>query len=184
MQHDTSVLGFTTSPQAARLFWSRVDMPVDRDDPEPCWLYSPTAPGERGAYGHVRIWVDGRHRVFAHRLAFVLCGGVLTDELVIHSCDVPPCVSPHHLRSGDHLQNARDRDARGRRTPFLLRGGASPNAKLTDREAAAVARARRLGVPAKTLAAAFNVSLATIYARAASAADRVDAADLVDAARA
>jgi hypothetical protein len=148
-------------------FWSRVDLPADLSDPIPCWLYAEDAPGDRGRYGHVRIRVAGGHRVFAHRLAFVLTGGVFTEDhdIVIHSCDVGNCCSPHHCRAGDRLLNALDRDTRGRRTPFLARGAASPSAKLTDREVRAMIRARALGVPAKVLAAAFDVSLATVYAR-------------------
>lgn len=165
MDHDTSVLGFTLTVDEIALFWSRVDLPANRQDPQPCWLYRQDAPGDRGRYGHVRVRVAGGYRVFAHRLAFVLAGGALTDDCVIHSCDVPMCTSPHHLRAGDRRQNAEDRDRRNRRTPFLPRGADSPNAKLTDREVEAMRRARELGVPAKTLAVAFNVSLASVYAR-------------------
>ncbi len=163
MRHDTSALGFTLTAAAIDKFWSRVDIPHDRDDREPCWLYRDDAPGERGRYGHVRIWVTPEHRVFVHRLSFVLSGHELTDDCVIHSCDIPPCVSPFHLRCADRLENARDRDLRGRRRP--ARGQDSPSAKLTDREVQAMTRARALGVPAKTLATAFSVSLATVYAR-------------------
>ncbi len=163
MRHDTSALGFTLTSAAIDEFWSRVDLPDDLDDPAPCWLYRDDAPGDRGRYGHVRVWVTPEHRAFVHRLSFVLSGQQLTDDCVIHSCDTPPCVHPAHLRCADRLENARDRDLRGRRRP--ARGQDSPSAKLTDREVQAMTKARALGVPARTLAAAFGVSLATVYAR-------------------
>lgn len=168
MRNDTfDALGFTLSATQIDQFWSRVRLPADLSDPAPCWLYDNDAPGDRGRYGHVRIRVAGGHRVFAHRLAFILTGGAFTDDndIAIHSCDIGWCLSRHHLRAADRLANAQDRDLRGRRTPFLPRGEASPSAKLTDREVQAMIRARELDVPAKVLAAVFDVSLATVYAR-------------------
>ncbi len=169
MRNDTfEQLGFTLDAAQIANFWSRVQLPADLSDPAPCWLYADDAPGDRGRYGHVRIRVaGGHHRVFVHRLAFVLTGGIFTNDndIAIHSCDIGWCTSKHHLRAADRLANAQDRDMRGRRTPFLPRGEASPSAKLTDREVQAMIRARALGVPAKVLAAAFDVSLATVYAR-------------------
>lgn len=168
VRNDTlNALGFTMTDAEIDQFWSRVHIPEDRSDANHCWLYDPDAVGDRGRSGHVRVRVAGGHRVFVHRLAFVLTGGVFTEELdiVIHSCDVPSCCAPAHLRAGDRLANARDRDLRGRRSPFLPRGEESPSAKLTTREVDAMRRARDLGVPARTLALSFDVSLATVYAR-------------------
>jgi hypothetical protein len=168
MQNDTyAALGFTMDATQIAAFWSAVQLPADLSDASPCWLYAEDAPGDRGRYGHVRIRVAGGHRVFVHRLGFVLAGGLFTEQhdLVIHSCDVGSCVSKHHCRAGDRLMNASDRDLRLRRTPFLARGEDSPSAKLTNREVDALRRARDLGVSAGTLASAFNVSLATVYAR-------------------
>ena len=163
MYGDTSSLGFVISRRAAEEFWSRVHLPVDLDDPAgPCWLYSDQARGERGPYGHVRVSIEG-HRVFAHRLAFVLTGGVLAAECVLHICDVGNCLSTWHLISSDRAENNRQRDERGRRTPHLPRGSAAAAARLTDRDVAALQRARQLQVPAKTLAQMFTVSPATIY---------------------
>lgn len=33
---------------------------------------------------------------------------------VLHTCDNPPCCNPAHLYRGTALDNARDRDTRGR----------------------------------------------------------------------
>ena len=63
----------------------------------------------------------------AHRIAYALAypevEGVMLDkrpakgmrsDYVLHSCDVPSCVNPDHLRLGTSQDNARDASKRGR----------------------------------------------------------------------
>lgn len=150
-------LGFEPTRQQAELFWSRVDTTGDG-----CWPYRADSPGRRGRYGHVRIYLGGRD-VYAHRAAFVLQGGVIDSEVVLHACDRGWCMRGDHLASSTIAENNRQRDERARRTPFLPRGAASWAARFSDREADAIRTARELGVPAKALARMFNCSPATIY---------------------
>lgn len=60
---------------------------------------------------------DGRfYAYYAHRIAWLLRTGTYPAEYVLHRCDTPPCVRFECLFLGDDAANARDRDAKGRRT--------------------------------------------------------------------
>lgn len=66
-------------------------------------------------YGLIR-WGEGRGRLIrVHRVMYEAHVGPIPDGLgVLHSCDNPPCAEPTHLRPGSQLDNAADRDSRGR----------------------------------------------------------------------
>jgi hypothetical protein len=145
-------------PAAASRFWSNIDILGSSD----CWLWRGPH-GVRERSGHVRVWHQGT-RIYAHRLAFLLSGGQVGEgQLVLHSCDVPACCNPSCLRAGSALDNARDRDSRGRRTPRLPRGESHWSAKLSNLDARRIRLARELGVPADDLAQIFGLCRASIY---------------------
>ena len=60
-----------------------------------------------------RFWIDGRTEA-AHRLAYKFTYGAITQPMILHSCDNPPCCNPAHLRQGTGLDNSRDMVERGR----------------------------------------------------------------------
>ena len=74
-----------------------------------CWMW----PGatDRDGYGLCTIPEPKRTRG-AHRVALASSMGVDVDHLrgqvVMHSCDTPPCVNPNHLSVGTQLENVRD----------------------------------------------------------------------------
>lgn len=91
-----------------------------------CWPFLGSR-DERG-YGYCRYTVAGTCK--AHRLVMWLAGHEIDGRVVLHSCDNPPCCNPSHLRVGDHAENERDKDSRGRRP----RGGRHYAAVLTDEQ--------------------------------------------------
>jgi hypothetical protein len=66
-----------------------------------------------GGYGQYRF---RRHPYSAHRIAFRLSGGVVTDEapFVCHRCNHPLCCEPSHLYADNHSGNMRYMVEQGR----------------------------------------------------------------------
>lgn len=130
---------------------------------EDCWPWI-TESGNREATNHVRIWHQGV-RIYAHRLAYLLAGGVIAEgEVVRHKyCDRGDCMNASHMAAGTVAENNHDRELRNRRTPFLPRGEAHWSSKLSNADAMKIRAARRLQLPAHHLAAVFGVSRSTIY---------------------
>ena len=124
-------------------FWAN----VEKRGPDDCWPWvGPLWPNDYGRF------LDRG----AHRFAWIFANGPIPDGLhVLHRCDWPPCCNPAHLFLGTHLDNMRDKSAKGRAT-FGERHHAS---RLTE---AAVREARHLyaqgGVTLRQLADRYGVS--------------------------
>lgn len=80
-----------------------------------CWLWQ--AGKYANGYGMVNLgrWADGRqHTVQAHRIAYVLThGDIPAGAVVMHTCGVPACVNPVHLRLGTQADNVADGKVKG-----------------------------------------------------------------------
>ena len=80
-----------------------------RPDPDSgCLLWT----GSSGPYGHGYFSLRGKS-VPAHRVAFILGGGILTEEMpfVLHDCplgDNPACCEFLHLEAGNSATNQSD----------------------------------------------------------------------------
>ena len=82
-----------------------------RDRAAGCWLWPFSTTSQIG-YG--QVWFEGKPRG-AHRVAFVLNGGVIPEGMIVrHSCDTPLCINPEHLLIGSYADNSADMVARGR----------------------------------------------------------------------
>jgi HNH endonuclease len=142
--------------QLAPRFWPKVVRS------EGCWLWTGAQVAAPGAppYGSFRI--TERTSIRAHRFSWILHFGEIPDDLIVcHTCDVRLCVRPDHLFLGTHIDNVRDRDAKGR--AGAARGVEQPGSRLTDE---AVRELRALyaagGVTQRELAEYFDVSQGTV----------------------
>lgn len=134
---------------ATERFWEK----VDKRGPDECWPWQAC----RHKYGYGQFNVTGkrggrycRAHVFAleeklgRRLKSGMCG--------LHSCDNPPCCNPDHLWEGTHVDNVRDRDAKGR------------TAIIIDDEIVRQARLRRQsGESFSEIAAALGIGKTTAF---------------------
>lgn len=110
----------------------------------------PFATDEKG-YGRCRT---ERLEHSAHRLAWLLEYGS-TVGLVMHTCDVPACVNPGHLRAGTPARNSADMKAK-RRSPLGARNG---QAKLTESDVRAIRTDTR---PKRDVAATYGISVTSL----------------------
>lgn len=103
----------------------------------------------------------------AHRASWVIHFGEIPEgQHVLHRCDNPACVNPHHLFLGTHAENMRDMGIKGRaRPPAPARGPTHHCARLDERKVKAIRERYALGgVRQADLANEFGVSQPVISA--------------------
>lgn len=133
---------------------------VETDPRTGCWNWTGGVRRPERPYGSLVIGSrsDGtRRRVSAHRLAYEIWVGPITDDLcVCHRCDNPRCVNPDHLFLGTKKDNADDRDAKGRgAAPPHPSGERHARATLTD---AQVDEIRESDLSSRKIAALYGVT--------------------------
>jgi hypothetical protein len=160
MPHKRTILrDLRDDARLATRFWKKVAI----SEPLFCWEWTayrgPNVPGRN--YG--KVGVDGAVR-FAHRVAWVLTHGPVPDGMdVLHRCDNPPCCNPAHLFLGTHLDNMRDRSAKGRRVSTI--GESNPKARLNADDVLKIRARWRAGErPAESIAADYPVTKENVYA--------------------
>jgi len=84
-----------------------------------CWIWT----GNINHWGYGMMWSTSG-KVRAHRVSYALhYDDFDPNKLILHSCDVPCCVNPSHLRQGTQADNMRDVANRCR--SGLIRGKAN-----------------------------------------------------------
>lgn len=142
--------GFEVLSDKPRLLWAN----VDRGDG--CWNW--TGSVNKSGYGSVRV---GPTSVLAHRAAYFLVVGPLSDKCVCHTCDNPACCNPDHLFLADHAGNMADLKAKGRRKGVNC-GSRNGRAKLSNQAAEEIREKRAGGAILKDIASAYGVGISTI----------------------
>ncbi len=117
----------------AERFWSHVDQSAG---PEACWPWKDAA-SFRNGYGMFRIgWKKPIRQ--ASRIAYELANNVpelKTENVIMHSCDNPPCCNPAHLTLGTHQTNHDDMMAKGRHSHGAKHAEACARGRRTARSA-------------------------------------------------
>lgn len=121
-----------------------------------CWLW--TAWTNNNGYGTFGGG-QGKMRVYAHRFSYELHKGEIPKGLhVLHSCDVPACVNPDHLRAGTALDNLGEAAAKGR----VAHGERNGHAKLTAQQVAEIRARSMAGQSYSQIAAIYGVSCSQV----------------------
>ncbi|WP_282790850.1 HNH endonuclease [Streptomyces sp. CC224B] len=134
-------------------FWAK----VERREADACWEWK----GARNEHGYGVMRPEGQRSgptVKAHRVSLHLAGTEVTDRVVLHSCDNPPCVNPAHLRVGTQRDNVADMHEKNRGN----RGSVNGQAKLTEADVELIRLWLALGMSQKELRLFYGISAGTM----------------------
>jgi hypothetical protein len=97
---------FRLTDQAIKSFWSKTEKRIGSD----CLWWT----GAKKPTGYGRMSIQGKN-LQAHRIAYLIQHGSIPSGMhILHSCDNPSCVNHEHLSTGTHVENMKQRHARGR----------------------------------------------------------------------
>jgi hypothetical protein len=144
------------TPKDLARFLSKIAPPNERG----CRLWTGCIHTKGQACEYGGFYCEGGARR-AHCIAYQLAKGPIPEGLkVLHTCDVPLCVTEEHLYVGTLAQNVADMIARGR---FVASVGVdNGRAKLTEAEVREIRRRRSSGELLRDCAALFGVSKSLI----------------------
>lgn len=95
-----------------------------------------------------------------HRLSYqAYFGDIPQGMCVCHKCDNRKCVNPEHLFLGTHLDNAKDREVKGRGNHQI---GEKCTAKLKEKQVVLIRKLYKHGILQKDIANRFGINPSTI----------------------
>jgi hypothetical protein len=146
------------TPEDVERFWSK----VDKGAPNECWEW--TGYTNEDGYGGFSYDTSshgpGRHSFQSHRFAYFVNTEINPGKnLVLHTCDNPPCCNPDHLFLGTAKDNIEDCVRKGRHVPTGSPGETNPKAKLTE---AQVQLIREMNGSQRAIAKCFGVAKFTV----------------------
>lgn len=130
---------------------------ANRSSDDECWLWSGLR--DKDGYGKLASKHYRCGYVRAHRYSWEVFHGEKPSNMVLHTCDNPPCVNPNHLFSGSHRENMLDRVGKGR---FI--GEDMPISKMTKRMVSECRDRFSAGELMVDLATEFNISNSSMFA--------------------
>lgn len=127
---------YDRSLKLAERFWAKVDKsgPIKREGLTNCWTWTGSTDGRLASGEGYGKFCFNNKSVRAHRVAYMLTNGEIGEGLcIMHICDNPQCVNPEHLRQGTHIENMRDKVAKGR-----CNAAKYPRDRLTNEQVLAI----------------------------------------------
>lgn len=151
MQNSEGVQEFLSLPRWDE-FWNLV---VKGNDPDGCWVW--TGPMIGSGYGRFSF-LD--RRMLTHRWAWLFHHNADPFPLdVLHKCDNPPCLAPHHLLTGTHRENLRDAWSKGRlHQPPRVLGVNQWKCKINEDAVREIRKLKATGLTHKEIGIHFGVS--------------------------
>jgi hypothetical protein len=131
-------------------FWNY----VDKKSEDECWHW--TGQILSNGYGRISVGAKTEGSEGAHRVSWKLANKQEIPEgmFVMHKCDNPTCVNPHHLSIGTPKENTQDMIAKGRKRTVAPKGEGNGKSLLNEEQVRTIrasklshaALARELGV--------------------------------------
>lgn len=136
------------SDKDIKRFWSKVDIKSEDE----CWIWK----AGKGRFNYGSFWLNGKS-YSSHRVSYYLHNPEADINLFIcHKCDIPECVSPHHLFAGTQNDNMQDKVIKNRQPK--LKGSKHGMSILTEEQVLQIKNTDMTFITQEQLAKQYSVS--------------------------